>query len=702
MRIGRKRRVPKDSGSFFRAYLLSDIVLILLVLLALIPFVQRTLSIANQRERQTLRSLVVQAADGLDAMLSNLQSMLMSADNAALSDLAAIQGTLKGSDYYKLAKATQFVQMIVRANRGAEDILIHYGRNNAILRAGSSFDSRGMFDAYYHRSVSLETLFPQDQAARFLPAWQLLQGIPVQRRTVFGYCFALSSTGNGRACVLIPTDYFLNGALVQALREDGFILLCDASGTPVVQWGDIPEDEAAARRYQVVDYVVDNRRLSVRAGISQASMSAALYDVAALLTLSLLAALVIGAGISLLNATRGARSVRRLAERLDQYNQRIHGKEEQIDRLQGTLRKLAQENRSFEEQLHAYRSMLHESAVTRLFTTSCRSEEDAALLRAEIGEPDGPFLVAYGALRDLPLLDTHEEEMSLVALEHLKKELPPRAICCPIHRAAVALLIPQTDLDAFEQSAGSRHYRWSYSRSLQGLQNVPRALEEARMAHSLKRRGSPATLGDCQALYQFLVSGERDQALAVLGRLFRDADPGSLRYSYDGACTTLHLAAQETGLPMAAPPLDPAADAEAMRGELDGIIRDFCERVERGKRSHNEELKTRVLEYIRENFQDGGLYGASIAERAGISEKYLYNFIKEQTGQSVGEYIQTLRMNLALRLLEEGTEPVSRIYAKVGFNSNNSFYKAFKRAYGVSPSQYRDVRRGGAEPARPV
>ncbi|HML49048.1 MAG TPA: AraC family transcriptional regulator, partial [Clostridia bacterium] len=157
-----------------------------------------------------------------------------------------------------------------------------------------------------------------------------------------------------------------------------------------------------------------------------------------------------------------------------------------------------------------------------------------------------------------------------------------------------------------------------------------------------------------------------------------------------------HLAAQEAGLPMAAPPLDPSADAEAMARELGEIVRDFCERVERGKRSHNEALKVRVLQYIQEHFQDSGLYGAAVADQAGISEKYLYNFIKEQTGQSVGEYIQSLRMGLALKLLEEGTEAVSQIYAKVGFNSNNSFYKAFKRAYGVSPSQYRDARRACA------
>ncbi|HML49050.1 MAG TPA: hypothetical protein PKE04_20100, partial [Clostridia bacterium] len=148
--------------------------------------------------------------------------------------------------------------------------------------------------------------------------------------------------------------------------EDGFVLLCDAGGTPIVQWGSVPADSQAERRYQTVEYRVGSQRFVVRAGISQAGMSAAMYDVVGLLTLSLLAALIIGAGLSLLNAARSARSVHGLVDRLDQYNQRIHGKEEQIDRLQGTLRELAQENRSFEEQLQSYRSMLHESAVTRL------------------------------------------------------------------------------------------------------------------------------------------------------------------------------------------------------------------------------------------------------------------------------------------------------------------------------------------------
>ena len=100
-------------------------------------------------------------------------------------------------------------------------------------------------------------------------------------------------------------------------------------------------------------------------------------------------------------------------------------------------------------------------------------------------------------------------------------------------------------------------------------------------------------------------------------------------------------------------------------------------------------MLAQILAYIDAHFSDAGLYHATLAQAIGISEKYLSNFVKEQTGRTVSDLLQTRRLESARDLLLRTTKPVNDIWLSCGFASHNTFYKAFKRAYGLSPSELR-------------
>ena len=114
--------------------------------------------------------------------------------------------------------------------------------------------------------------------------------------------------------------------------------------------------------------------------------------------------------------------------------------------------------------------------------------------------------------------------------------------------------------------------------------------------------------------------------------------------------------------------------------------------LENGPRRHNrgDQLKHRILSYLQENYSDPELYGKAVAAKFDINEKYLYTFFREQTGSSFASYLETLRLNQAVELLKNSVFFLSEIAGMVGFNSSNTFYKAFRRAYGTSPSVYRE------------
>ncbi len=96
-----------------------------------------------------------------------------------------------------------------------------------------------------------------------------------------------------------------------------------------------------------------------------------------------------------------------------------------------------------------------------------------------------------------------------------------------------------------------------------------------------------------------------------------------------------------------------------------------------------------LAEYIDENL-------ASDLSLSTLSQRYFYNSsyfsraFKKQFGMSLTEYIGSRRIAFAAKLLRETHLTVSEIAQKVGYSSKSSFYRAFTKTTGKSPSDYRE------------
>jgi len=80
-----------------------------------------------------------------------------------------------------------------------------------------------------------------------------------------------------------------------------------------------------------------------------------------------------------------------------------------------------------------------------------------------------------------------------------------------------------------------------------------------------------------------------------------------------------------------------------------------------------------------------------IAEQIGLSDRGLHDCIKNNTGMSFTEYINTLRLAYARELLSNMDEKftIDAIAFEVGFNSRATFYRLFNEKYGLSPKQFK-------------
>ena len=88
-----------------------------------------------------------------------------------------------------------------------------------------------------------------------------------------------------------------------------------------------------------------------------------------------------------------------------------------------------------------------------------------------------------------------------------------------------------------------------------------------------------------------------------------------------------------------------------------------------------------------------------------ISESYLSHLFKEKTGENLSNYLETLRLNEAANRLthpetdrKRNKQSINSLYMEVGYNSAVTFRRAFKKRFGITPSEMA----GGRQSEEPI
>ena len=130
------------------------------------------------------------------------------------------------------------------------------------------------------------------------------------------------------------------------------------------------------------------------------------------------------------------------------------------------------------------------------------------------------------------------------------------------------------------------------------------------------------------------------------------------------------------------------ANRNRLRGKFSGQQEQQGTVREIEMKGNNEALMERIMKAVNSNLDDSDFNVEALAEAAGLSRAQLHRRMKELTGQTVGEFIRNLRLQQAAKLLAKGDLSVSQITYAVGFSTPTHFSTAFKRYFGVSPSEY--------------
>ena len=131
-------------------------------------------------------------------------------------------------------------------------------------------------------------------------------------------------------------------------------------------------------------------------------------------------------------------------------------------------------------------------------------------------------------------------------------------------------------------------------------------------------------------------------------------------------------------------------DSEAQLFEmLHQSVERFCVQCSKTEQVTANRMRTELLAYIEENFNNKNLSLSAVADHLNTSVYVATRLFKETTGKNFKEYVMDKRMEYAADLLKSTSYKVTEISGLAGFENAEYFSSLFKTKFGMTPTQYR-------------
>ena len=113
------------------------------------------------------------------------------------------------------------------------------------------------------------------------------------------------------------------------------------------------------------------------------------------------------------------------------------------------------------------------------------------------------------------------------------------------------------------------------------------------------------------------------------------------------------------------------------------------EKIEPKRVATDTSLYSNLAEYIEEHLEEE-LTLEKLANVFYVSKYHIAHVFKDNIGLSIHQYITKKRLSLCREAIRSDTN-ITDVYQAYGFGEYSSFYRAFKKEYGISPKEYRNM-----------
>jgi transcriptional regulator GlxA family with amidase domain len=104
--------------------------------------------------------------------------------------------------------------------------------------------------------------------------------------------------------------------------------------------------------------------------------------------------------------------------------------------------------------------------------------------------------------------------------------------------------------------------------------------------------------------------------------------------------------------------------------------------------SIDERFLNKAMSFVEANISEPAFGVEELAMEMSLHRVHLHRKIRAITGQTVVEFIRSVRLNRASQLLKQNYDNISQVAYNVGFHSPSYFSSCFYKRFGVTPSEY--------------
>lgn len=106
------------------------------------------------------------------------------------------------------------------------------------------------------------------------------------------------------------------------------------------------------------------------------------------------------------------------------------------------------------------------------------------------------------------------------------------------------------------------------------------------------------------------------------------------------------------------------------------------------RKDHRDDQILTIQDWIEKNFNQNFNYDC-LARKSGMSRRTMERRFKNATGETPLTYQQSIRVEVAKRLLESESRSFDEITYQVGYEDSSTFRKIFSKQTGLVPTEYR-------------
>ena len=719
---------------FLRGYL----AFLACLLVLLIPLYLQVNNLFEARQLSLTQAMLESGMARLDQQISSLSGIAFSirqeSDYRTFAQVDASQMT--PSDYYQLGQLhAEFSRLCL-----AQPYVTAYGlilKNGVILTRERCYLPT---DDYYGRFLRfgdmdqaefLQTFGKPGNVSAFLPQMEVYRygesgGETTQ--AVIWLCnmsqiASSNPTGAFYAAISCPTLASL--LMPELAAEDVGLVLCRATGGELMRFGALDED---AKNVHTLTAAASASGLRATLRLSVRLFNDMMKPARNLLYLCFGLLILVGVILSAFFASRASRPVEQLAELAHRVNRDGETGASSFELIGNTVTSLASSVDEYRQALAAQQMSVQAHCFERLLReTPFPAASSRAVEEFNRCFPSFPaaYRLAVIAIRGGDLEALPRMQVSLLGLAGALLSPAPYVYfgrryavivlesAAPGHQADALCALRRSALEKFDlnllialsgegTSCAQLHALYQDAKSVIALarQEEPSGLVDVWRREHFPNQPSefPLDYTEMSQLYGLLTRAECEGALSLIDtvreRLMRSGAPDELivkqvYYNLRGILLRIKLERLELLGSVEIPDYHGEIDPELLFGQLSESCTRICGLLSPVLARSRTAFSASVLRFIDEHIADSALSVSMVADRFAISEPTLQKAIRQEKGCSFFEYVESRRYALALSLLRDTDQPIAQIAAQCGYNSVNSFYKAFKRMTNVTPAAMR-------------